>query len=83
MHVGNFLQKAYFVPSGMSLKQLSSLTGSSTASLSRLLNGKATLSYEMAIKLESVWGRKAYTWLTHQVRYELQQLNYKEEDKTI
>lgn len=73
IHVGELLNNAYLKPSGMSLQELADKIGSSSASLSRLLSGKATLSYDMAVKLESVFKRKAYTWLNHQVRYELQQ----------
>ena len=73
VHVGSLLKDGYMEPSGMSLKELADKIDSTPASLSRLLSGKATLSYDMAIKLEGVFGRKAYTWLTHQVRYELQQ----------
>ena len=74
MHVGIFLKEGYFEPSGMTLKELAELTGSTPASLSRLFSGKATLSYEMAVKLEEIWPRKAETWLAHQARYELEKI---------
>lgn len=74
MHIGEFLKQGYFEPSGMTLKELADLTNTTTASLSRLFSGKAALSYEMAVKLEKVWPRKAQTWLDHQTRYELGKL---------
>ena len=74
MHVGEFLRQGYFEPSGMTLKELADQTGTTTASLSRLFSGKAALSYEMAVKLEGVWPRKATTWLAHQAKFELEKL---------
>ena len=74
MHVGKFLKEGYFDQSEMTLKGLADLTETTPASLSRLFSGKASLSYEMAVKLEIIWGRKAETWMQHQVRYELQKL---------
>ena len=77
MHVGLFLKEGYLKPSGMSQQDLANKLNTTTASLSRLFSGKASLSYQMAIELEKVWPRKAETWLLHQVRYELEQLGYK------
>ena len=74
MPVGEFLKEGYFDPSGMSLQELSDKLGCDKGTLSRLFSGKSKLSYEMAVKLENVWGRKAETWLDHQTRFELQQL---------
>lgn len=77
IHVGKFLKQGYFDESDYTLAELAKEIGVSNASLSRLFCGKASLSYEMAVKLESVWGRKATTWLDHQTRWELQQLGGK------
>lgn len=73
IHVGKLLKEGYLEPSGMTLKQLSDLTGVSVPALSRLMSGKSSMTPSMAVKLEKVWKRKASTWLYHQVNYELQQ----------
>ena len=72
--VGELLKEGYLKPSGMSLKELSEKLDCDKGTLSRLFSGKSKLSYEMAVKLEKVWPRKATTWLDHQTRYELEQL---------
>lgn len=74
--VGKLLKDAYLEPSGMSLNELASKLEVSPSSLSRVITGKSVLTVEMAIKLESVWPRKAYTWLHHQLKHQLQEAGY-------
>ncbi|ALM62141.1 plasmid antitoxin with HTH domain [Vibrio phage qdvp001] len=76
MSVGELLKDGYLEPSGMSLNELASKLEVSPSSLSRVITGKSVLTVEMAIKLESVWPRKAYTWLHHQLKHQLQEVGY-------
>lgn len=78
--IGEFLKEGYIEPSGMTLNEVASEIGTSPATLSRLLNGKSELTTELAIKLETLFGRKAETWLIHQVKYTLQEKGYYNED---
>ncbi|WP_454467848.1 HigA family addiction module antitoxin, partial [Citrobacter cronae] len=43
----------------------------SQSALSRLLNGKTDLSYEMALRLSKVIGRSAESWVNMQAQYSL------------
>lgn len=74
--VGELLKDGYLEPSGMSLNELASKLEVSPSSLSRVITGKSVLTVEMAIKLEKVWPRKAYTWLEHQLKHQLQEVGY-------
>lgn len=74
--IGELIKEGYLVPSGMSINELASKLSVSPSTLSRVIAGKSLLTVEMAIKLEGVWPRKAYTWLHHQLRYQLQENGY-------
>lgn len=78
--IGKLLKDSYLIPSGMSINELASKLSVSPSTLSRVISGKSLLTVEMAIKLENVWPRKAYTWLHHQLRYQLQESGYKLEE---
>lgn len=74
--VGRLLKEAYLEPSGMSLNTLAKELEVAPSTLSRVLTDKSVLTVDMAIKLEKVWPRKAYTWLNHQVKHQLQEVGY-------
>lgn len=78
--VGSILKEQYFKPSGLSITELAYQCNTSAASLSRVMNDKAELTVELAMKLEKVFKRKAETWLIHQVKYSLQEKGYYDED---
>lgn len=54
----------------MKQKELAMRLGTSTKHLSRLINGYAPISPEMAVKLAVVTGYSVEFWLTHQARYD-------------
>lgn len=72
MHPGEFLLHAYIEPLGISLTEISKKLGVSVSSLSRLVNKKSDMSYEMAIRLSCVIGRSAESWMTLQSNYSLE-----------
>jgi addiction module HigA family antidote len=47
--------------------------GVSRKTLSQLLNGRAGVSPDMAIRLAKAFGESAESWLTQQMRYDLAQ----------
>ena len=55
MNVGQFIRQEV-IPSGMSVTEAAKRLGVSRQALSKLLNGKATLSPEMALRLEETFG---------------------------
>lgn len=74
--VGQLLEEGYLKPSGMSLNELANKLEVAPSTLSRVITGKSILTVDMAIKLENVWPRKAYTWLHHQLKHQLQEVGY-------
>lgn len=71
MHPGEFLHDAYMEPLELSITKLAEKLDVSQSTLSRLVNKKSDLSYEMAIKISYVLGRTAESWMNVQMLYSL------------
>lgn len=74
-HPGEILRDDVFPELGLTITEAASQIGVSRVALSRVLNGHAAISPEMALRLEA-WlgvenGGRAETWLTHQLAYDL------------
>lgn len=70
-HPGELLLRAYIEPSGMNLTEVAKRLDVSPAQLSRLTNGKSSMSVDMAVKLEGLFKRTAKAWVISQVNYDL------------
>ena len=68
-HVGGFLKRSV-LPDDMSVTEAAEVLGVGRPALSQLLNGKAALSPEMALRFEKAFGAKVDTLLRMQARYE-------------
>lgn len=71
LHPGEFLMLGYIEPLGLSITELASNLDVSVSSLSRLVNKKSDLSYDMAVRLSFVLGRSEESWVNLQLRYSL------------
>jgi len=70
-HPGEILREDVFPQMGLTVTEAASQIGVSRVALSRVLNGRAAISPDMALRLEA-WlgvenGGRAETWLTHQL----------------
>ena len=57
MHPGEFILWAYMEPLNIQAVDLADRLDISPSTLSRIINGKMDLSYEMAVRLSNVLGR--------------------------
>jgi addiction module HigA family antidote len=73
VHVGGWLKTEIVEPAQVSVTALAAHFGVSRQALSTLLNGHASLSADMAIRLEKAFGVKADTLLKMQAAFELAQ----------
>lgn len=71
MHPGEFIKLAFMEPLGISVTALADKLMISKSTLSRLLNGKSDISYEMAIRLSCVLGRSEQSWVNLQTAYSI------------
>lgn len=71
MHPGEFLLEVFMKPFGIGVKKMADALGVSQSTVSRLINKKADLTPEMAIRLSVVVGRSPESWLNMQNNYSL------------
>ncbi|MBS3967468.1 MAG: HigA family addiction module antidote protein [Truepera sp.] len=70
-HPGEVLRELCIEPLGLTVTQAAEALGVSRKTLSALLNGRAGISPEMAIRLSKAFGTSAESWLTQQLHYDL------------
>ena len=77
MHPGEFLKSAYMEPLSINNQQVAEKIGVTQATISRLVNGKASVSVKMAIALGKEFNTSPKQWLTLQSEYDLKALGEK------
>ncbi|MFT8367895.1 MAG: HigA family addiction module antitoxin [Acetobacter papayae] len=73
VHAGEWLRTELVEPAGITVSGLASHFGLSRQAVSALLNGRASLSADMAIRFEKAFGVKADTLMRMQSAYEMAQ----------
>ena len=70
-HPGEILRELCIEPLGLSVTRAAEALGVSRKTLSAILNGRAGISPEMAIRLSKAFDTSAESWLNQQVQYDL------------
>jgi addiction module HigA family antidote len=70
-HPGDFIRTEIIEPRGLSVTAAAQVLQVSRPALSSLLNGKADLSPQMALRMEKAFGVKMDTLLRMQVSYDI------------
>lgn len=70
-HPGEILRKLCLEPLGLSVTEAAKALGVSRKTLSSILNGRAGISPEMAVRLSIAFDTTAESWLNQQVQYDL------------
>lgn len=70
-HPGEIIKEDVLPELGLNVKQAAEQLGVSRVTLSRMINGKAAISAEMAIRLGQWLNGNPETWLRAQVQYDL------------
>jgi antitoxin HigA-1 len=79
-HPGRFIRMEIIEPLGLSVTRAARVLGVSRPALSALLNGRASLSPEMAIRVEKAFGPKMDTLLRMQAAYDIAQARGKQDE---
>ena len=79
-HPGEIVREECLAPLGLSVTQGARVLGVTRQALNNLVNERAGISPEMAIRLEKAFGSSADMWLSLQVAFELARAR-KQEDK--
>jgi addiction module HigA family antidote len=77
VHPGEIVREECIKPLGLTVEQAANGLGVSRSTLSRLINGRAGVSPEMAVRLSKGFGSTAETWLRMQMNYDLAQMRQK------
>lgn len=70
-HPGEVIKEFCLDPLGLSVTEAAEALGVSRKTLSSILNGRAGISPEMAIRLAKAFGTSPESWLNQQVQYDL------------
>lgn len=70
-HPGEILKALCIEPLGITVTRAAEALGVSRKTLSAILNGRAGISPEMAVRLSMAFGTSAESWLNQQVQYDL------------
>jgi addiction module HigA family antidote len=73
-HPGELLREDVIAALGLSVKEAANRLGMSRVALSRVLNGHAAISPDLALRLEMAGVSTARAWLAMQVNYDLAQV---------
>jgi addiction module HigA family antidote len=71
MHPGTAVRQNCVEKNGLSVTDAARILGVDRQTLSNLLNARAGISPEMAVRLEKAFGTPAREWLLRQLDYEL------------
>lgn len=70
-HPGSFIRDEILTPNGLSVTAAADLLGVSRPALSNLVNCRADLSPEMALRIEKAFGVRMDTMMEMQLRHDL------------
>jgi addiction module HigA family antidote len=70
-HPGEVLKELCIEPLNLTITEVADALGVSRKPLSAILNGRAGISPEMAIRLSKAFGTSAESWLNQQMQYDL------------
>jgi len=73
-HPGEILRELWLKPLTLSITETARRLGVSRKTLSEIVNGRAAISAEMALRLELAFGKSAQSWLGHQAAWDLWQV---------
>jgi addiction module HigA family antidote len=82
-HPGNFIRTEIVEPAGLSVTDAAKALQVSRPALSGLLNGKAGLSGDMALRIEKAFGVKMETLMRMQSAYDIAQTRKREKEIRI
>lgn len=82
-HPGEVVKEFCLAPLGLSVTVAAAGLGVTRKTLSALLNGRAGISPEMAIRLSKAFGRTPEGWLALQMQYDLWQAEQRASTITV
>ena len=82
-HPGEILRELCIEPMELSITRTAEALGVTRKTLSAILNGRAGISPEMAVRLSLAFGTSAESWLNQQAQYDLWQAEKKRKSLNV
>lgn len=82
-HPGEVIKELCIEPLGLTITDAAKGLGVSRKTLSSILNGKAGISPEMAIRLSIAFNTSSESWLNQQLQYDLWQAEQHRDDLKV
>jgi addiction module HigA family antidote len=82
-HPGEILKHDVFAELGIDISEAARRLGVGRVTLSRVVNGRAAISSDLALRLETAGVSTARLWLSMQSAYDLAQARLKKQPKVI
>ena len=79
-HPGHILKEDYLEPLNLTISELSRALGTSRKTLSKIVNGRGSVTPEMALKLAKAFDTSPEFWLNLQRNYDLWEATQKSTD---
>jgi len=73
-HPGNIIKEDYLSPLSISIKDMASTLGVSRKTLSKIINGRGSITPEMALRLSRAFDTTPDLWMNLQKNYDLWQV---------
>ncbi|MDX2300033.1 MAG: HigA family addiction module antitoxin [Xanthomonadaceae bacterium] len=80
-HPGELLREDVLAPLGIEVTDAAQRLGMSRTTLSRVINGRAGISPDLAIRLECAGVSSSWFWMTLQTNYELAQAEQRKQPR--
>lgn len=74
-HPGEVLRELWLEPMGLTIAATAERLGVTRKTISRIVNGKASISPEMALRLEIIFGTSAQAWLNMQAAFDIETMS--------
>jgi addiction module HigA family antidote len=82
-HPGEVIRELCLEPLGLTITETANALGVSRKTLSELLNGRAGISPEMALRLSIAFDTTPESWMNQQVQYDLWQAEQKRDQLKV
>jgi len=82
-HPGEIIKELCIEPLGLSITASAAALGVSRKTLSGIINGKAGVSPEMAVRLSIAFNTSSQSWLNQQTQYDLWQAETRREQLQV
>ena len=80
VHPGEIIKHDCLEPLGLSVTHAAQVLGVTRPTVSKLINGRASISPEMAVRLAKAFGSTPEFWLRLQLNYDLAQVNARSDE---